>query len=255
MTLLAITREVSPALERCELTHLARRPIDVDRARRQHAAYCALLAELGCEVQRLPAEPDLPDSVFVEDAAVVLDEVAIVARPGAASRRAETTSVAAALAPHRELLYIEAPATLDGGDVLCLARDVFVGLSSRSGEPALAQMRTLLEPRGLRVHGVPLDGCLHLKSAACAVGVGTLLVQPRWVDPRAFAGYECIAVDESEPFAANAVRVRDALIHPEAFPRTRERLEERGVRVLPVAADELAKAEGGVSCCSLLVER
>src|SRR6185503_1062775 len=116
----AITRPVSPAFAACELTHLPREPIDVGLAARQHAAYEALLEELGWAVERLPVEPTLPDSVFVEDAAVVVDELAVVTRPGAESRRDETRSVGEALARHRPLARIEAPARLDGGDVLRL---------------------------------------------------------------------------------------------------------------------------------------
>ncbi|HOG47503.1 MAG TPA: hypothetical protein PLJ35_21540 [Anaerolineae bacterium] len=129
---IAITREVSPSIGRCELTHLARTPIDVALAQRQHRANEACLAALGCRVQTLPAAPDLPDSVFVEDVAVVLDELAVITRPGAESRRAEVAPVARALAPYRRLCTIEAPGTVGGGDVLRVGRQLYVGLSSRS---------------------------------------------------------------------------------------------------------------------------
>src|SRR5262245_40369814 len=113
---LAITRAVSGALARCELTHLERRPIDLDRARAQHRAYEAALGALGCRVVALPEEPELADSVFVEDTAVVVEEVAVLTCPGAPSRRAEVDSIAQALAPFRETVRLRAPATLDGGD-------------------------------------------------------------------------------------------------------------------------------------------
>jgi dimethylargininase len=257
--LLALTRGVSPAFARCELTHLTREPIDVGLAERQHAAYEALLAELGCDVERLPVEPELPDSVFVEDAAVVLDELAVITRPGAASRRAETASVAAALGRHRPLVHVAAPATLDGGDVLRLGRRLFVGRSARTSSAGIAQLAAFVGPFGYSVTAVPLDGCLHLKTAVTEVADGVLLVNRAWLDAAAFAGYEVQEIDPAEPFAANALRVVDGrggvgtVVLPAAFTRTRARLEARGIPVRTVDVSELAKAEGGVTCCSLLV--
>ena len=251
---IAITREVSPAIGRCELTHLERQPIDLELARAQHRAYQACLANLGCQVQALPAAPDLPDSVFVEDVAIVLDELAILTRPGAESRRPEVAAVAEALRPYRTLYAIEAPGTVDGGDVLRVGRRLFVGLSTRSNAAAIDQMRALLAPYGYTVQGVPVAGCLHLKSAVTQVAGDTLLIHRAWVDPGAFDGLALIDVDPSEPYAANALRVGQALVYPAAFPRTRGRLEARGLTVLPVDVSELAKAEGAVTCCSLIFE-
>jgi dimethylargininase len=251
--LLALTREVSPALARGELTYLARQPIDLARARAQHHRYEACLSQLGCAVLRLPAEPDLPDSVFVEDAALVLDEVAVLTRPGAASRRDEVPSVGAALAPYRALEAIEAPATLDGGDVLVLGRTVHVGLSSRSDAAALSQLGALLTPRGYEVRGIRVEGCLHLKSAVTPVGPDTVLLHPGWVRKEEFAGWQVLEVDPAEPFGANALLVGETVLYPAEHPRTADRLRAAGVAVLPVEASELAKAEGAVTCCSLLV--
>ncbi|MFQ5349486.1 MAG: dimethylarginine dimethylaminohydrolase family protein [Thermoanaerobaculia bacterium] len=250
----AITRQVSYAIGDCLLTHLERRPIDVELARRQHAAYERLLEKLGYQVRVLPAEPLLPDSVFVEDAAVVLDEAAIITRPGAAARRSETASVAAALAPYRRLLAVDSPATLDGGDVLRSGRRLWAGLTGRTGEAGVEQLRALVSPLGYDVTAVAVRDCLHLKSAVSEVAEGTLLLNPTMVDRRPFAGLRLIEVDPTEPMAANALRAGDAVVMPAHHPRTRQRLEQRGLRVRPVEATELAKAEGGVSCCSLLVE-
>lgn len=252
---IAITREVGPALERCELTHLPRRTIDLAEARRQHAAYEACLRRAGCAVRTLAAEADLPDSVFVEDTALVLDELAVLARPGAASRRGETGSIAAALAAHRGTIeHLRAPATLDGGDVLVAGRAVYVGRSSRTNAEAVRQLRAMLEPYGYRVSPVPVDGCLHLKSAATLVAPQTVLLQPRWIDAEAFGSMERIEVDPSEPAAANALLIGDGVVYSRSHPRTRERLEARGIRTLPVGVRELEKAEGAVTCCSLVFE-
>lgn len=253
MRTLALTRAVPESIAACELTHVARAPIDLDRARAQHAAYERALARAGCEVLRLPPLSAHPDSVFVEDVAVVLDELAILTRPGAASRRGEVDSVAEALRPHRPLLRLAAPATLDGGDVLALERTLWVGLSRRTNEAGARQLSALVAPHGLDVKTLAVADALHLKTAVTRVAARTLLVNPRWVGAARFDAWELIEIDPSEPFAANALWVGSTLIHASAFPRTADRLRARGIAVTPVDASELAKAEGGVSCCSLLV--
>jgi len=250
--LIAVTRAVSPTFAQCELTHRAREPIDVARAESEHAAYEDALRTLGATVVRAAPMPDHPDAVFVEDTAIVLGEVALVTRPGALSRRGETTSVAELLGRYRTLASITPPATLDGGDVLVVGRTLYVGLSSRTDHAALDQLDRTLRPRDYRVVPVEVTGCLHLKSAVTAVADGLLLVNPRWVAAGAFAPTTLLPVDETEPDAANALRIGDAALFPDHHPRTARRLEEAGVRVVPVPCGEVAKAEGGVTCCSLV---
>lgn len=252
--LIAITRKVSPRIAECELTHLAREPIDYQRARTQHRQYETLLEELGCKLVRLPAEPDLPDCVFVEDTAVVLDELAVITRPGAESRRTETASVAEALKPYRKLCYIESPGTLDGGDVLPVGKALYVGLSERSSPEGIEQLRRFLIPFGYSVTAVEMRDCLHLKSAVTQVADNTLLVNRAWTDAAMLHGFRLIDVAPSEPFAANALLIGSEVAYSRAFPETRRRLEKQGIRVRTVDASELAKAEGGVTCCSLIVE-
>ena len=252
--LIAITREVSPRIAECELTHLAREPIDVARARAQHHQYEKLLTELGCKLTRLPVEPELPDSVFAEDTAIVLDELAVITRPGAESRRAETNSVAGVLKPYRKLFHIEPPGTLDGGDVLHVGKAVYVGQSKRSNREGIEQLHRILANFGYRVVPVPLHDCLHLKSAVTQAAENTLLINRAWTDAAMFRGFRLIDVAPSEPFAANSLLVGNTVIYSEAFPKTRERLEVQGIRVRTVDASELAKAEGGVTCCSLIFE-
>jgi len=250
--LIAITRGVSARIGACELTHLERQPIDVDLARAQHRAYEEALARLGCRVESLPALDDLPDSVFVEDVALVLDEVAVITRPGAESRRPETSAIAPAVAAHRPLVFIQPPGTLDGGDVLRLGRRLFVGRSGRSNEPGIAQMRGLLAPYDYSVTAVPVHGCLHLKSAVTEAAPGVVLVNPAWVDPAAFLPAAVVEIDPAEPAAANGLLVATRLIYPSAFPLTRRRLEAAGIDVALVDVSELQKAEGAVTCCSLV---
>jgi len=250
----AITRQVSPDIGRCELSYLERRPIDVEVARRQHAAYERCLADLGCSLVSLPPEPGLPDSVFVEDAAVVLDELALITRPGAASRRAETATVAAALSAHRPLHHLGPPGTLDGGDVLVAERRVFVGRSRRSDEAGWRWVRERLGPLGYEVIAVPVHGVLHLKSAVSRLPGNRLLADRTGVDASLFTGAEIVDVDPSEPGAANVLCVGEVVVCPAAFERTRRRLEQAGIAVVTVDVSELAKAEGAVTCCSLVFE-
>jgi dimethylargininase len=252
--LTAIVRGVSPAAARCELTFLERRAIDYAKAVEQHAEYAALLARLGARVVSLPAETDLPDSMFVEDPAIVLDELAVILPMGVESRRREVPSLAAALAPYRPLESIKLPGTVEGGDVLRIGRKLFVGLTRRTNEEGIRQLRAIVAPHGYEVAAVPVTGCLHLKSAVTSVGHNTLLANRAWLDTAPFTGCDWVDVDAREPHAANALALGNTVILPTSFPRTRARLEARGFRVTPLDISELQKAEAGLTCSSLLFE-
>ncbi len=250
--LTAITRQVSPSINKCELTHLERQPIDIEIARKQHERYEEALRSLGVKVISLPAEVGLPDSVFVEDTAIVLDEMAVITRPGADSRKPEIPSITAALSQFRKMDYLNQPATLDGGDVLVISKIIYVGLSSRSNPKALTQLQKILNPYGYSIKGVEFSGCLHLKSAVTRVAEQTLLINPKWVDKKNFPGMEFIEIDPTEPSAANALLIGQAVIYPIFFPNTYSRLEKIGIRVISSDVSEIAKAEGAVTCCSLV---
>ncbi len=251
---IALTRDVSPAMERCELSHLERTPIDYGRALAQHAAYEQCLMELGCRVRRLPSDASMPDAVFIEDTAVVVDELAVITRPGAPSRRGETAAVKPALAAHRPVASLEGAATLDGGDVLRIGRALYVGVSARSNREGIAQLARLLKPWEYRVLPVVTRDCLHLKTAVTVAAPGILVVNPGWVDGDMFGSAELVEVDPGEPFAANVLRVGDTTICAAAFPRTLRRLEAAGVALRTVDMSEFAKAEGGVTCCSVILD-
>ena len=252
--MIAITRAVPSSIVRCELTHIAREPIDLGLAQTQHKQYEDALRDAGVEVTRLPPRDDLPDSVFVEDTAVVLDEIAVMTRPGSLARRSEVESVREALAGHRTIVSIDAPATLDGGDVLVLEREVLVGLTPRSNLSGMQQLRAHLTPLGYAVRAIPVRGCLHLKSAVTRAGTRTLVANPSWVDPALMPGWDVVPVDAREPFAGNVLWLGATTIVAEAFGRTNAVLARSADSTLvPVPAGELAKAEGGVTCCSLLV--
>src|SRR5687767_11580549 len=180
--IIAITREVSSRFNECEITHIDRKAIDVNIARDQHREYTKVLSELGCEVIQLPQEPDLPDSVFVEDTAFILPEVAVITRPGADSRKPEIESVAKALLPYRKLVNVTEPSTVDGGDVLVVGKSIYIGLSTRSNQSAIEQIQKLLGPYKYRVTAVQMHDCLHLKTAVTRVDDATLLINKNWVD-------------------------------------------------------------------------
>jgi dimethylargininase len=250
--LTAITRAVSPAIVNCELTFLDRRPIDLEKAREQHLAYEQLLASMEAKVISLPAEPTLPDSMFVEDPAIVLDELAVILPLGTASRRPEAASLAKALEKFRKLAHITAPASLEGGDVLRIDRTLYVGLSSRTNAEGIRQLTQLLAPHNYKVIAVPVTGCLHLKSAVTYLGNNTLLANRAWFDPAPFAAFSWVAVAPEEPHAANALLLSETVIFPASFPRTRTRIEAAGFHVAPLDISELQKAESGLTCSSLL---
>src|ERR1017187_10410371 len=185
--LTAITRAVSPTIAACQLTFREREAIDIALAREQHRAYETCLAELGVEVISLRAEPDYPDAVFVEDAAIVLDEIAVMTRLGAASRRGESESLARVLQQYRPLHWLREPATLDGGDVMLAGKTLFVGVTARSNAAGIGQLAAAAEPFGYRVRPAAVRGCLHLKSACSNIGDAVLVHRP-WVDEEALAG-------------------------------------------------------------------
>ena len=252
--LTALVREVSPAMNRCELQYMERRQIDIAKAAAEHRAYARFLAEMGASVVTLPAQPDLPDSVFVEDPAVVVDEVAVINRTGAPSRRSEAESLARALAAYRPLRRIEEPATLEGGDVLRIGRRIFVGASARTNAAGIDQLRRELAPFGYTVEPVEVRHCLHLKSAVTCVSHDTLLVNRRLIDAAPLEPFRMIDVAPGEPGAANTLALGGVVLVPAAYPATADILERQGFRVRSIDIAELMKAEAGLTCSSLIFE-
>src|SRR2546430_14371953 len=252
--LTAITRAVSPAIVHCELSFIARQPIDLAATQDQHPAYEQLLAKLGARVTSLPPDPTLPDSMFVEDPAIVLDELAVILPLGTETRRREAQSLAQPLSRFRKLEYVSLPGTLEGGDVLRIGRKLFVGLTQRSNVEGFRQLAAILARYNYEVIAVPVTGCLHLKSAVTDLGRNTLLANRAPFDSEPLAGHEWIDVDPAEPHAANALALRRTVIFPASFPRTRARIESRGLSVTFIDISALQKAESGLTCSSLLFE-
>jgi len=254
LMLTAITRAVSPAIVRCELSFIDREPIDLTRAEQQHHAYEALLGKLGVHVISLPVEPNLPDSMFVEDPAVVLDEIAVILPLGTESRRPEATSLAQELSKYRKIAHVQLPGTLEGGDVLRVDRRLYVGLTKRSNAEGIRQLEEILRPYSYDVICVPVTGCLHLKSAVTWIADNTLLANRAWFDTKPFAGYDWIDVHPSEPHSANALALGGSIIFPASFPKTRDRIGSLDFHVTTLDISELQKAESGLTCSSLLFE-
>jgi len=249
---IAIVREPSQALSGCALTYLSREKIDGERAILQHREYQHRLKELGVEVLSLPPLPNLPDSTFVEDPAIVLDEIAILPIMGLAARRPEVDHIAPTLGRYRELRRLSKPSTLDGGDVICVGRNIFVGLSQRTNREAIEQMQTLVKPFGYTVTPVEVRGCLHLKTGCTYLGDSTMLFNPKYVAADALLDFRTIPVDDSEPMGANALAVGQKVMYPDCFAETRQKIEKSGFHVIPVCISELQKAEAGLTCMAVI---
>ncbi len=252
MTCYALTRHPAPSLVNCELTHLARSPIAIALAEVQHRAYTGLLTDLGCQVRVLPALEGFPDSVFVEDAAVVLPEFALVTRPGAASREAEAELLATHLPADRPHLHLPPGARLDGGDVLVIGRRIFIGLSTRTTASAIDAVRTQATRHGYQVETVPVRGALHLKTAVTALDAETVLLNPAWVDPRLLAGLRPLTAPHWEPFGANVLAIGATRVVPSEHPLTAALLDAHGYPVRTTPISEFAKAEAGLTCLSVI---
>jgi dimethylargininase len=253
--MIAITHVPSPNMDRCQLTHVERAAINYDRACEQHAAYCQTLCECGATVVTLDVNCDLPDCCFVEDTAVVLDEVAILTPMGTESRRGEPAGIEPELRKYREVVRIELPSTLEGGDVLHAGRTLLVGVTARTNRAGIEALAAIAGRYGYRVVPVSVKGCLHLQTAVTALDDETLLVNPRWLDVRELSGFDFVHVPAGEPWAANVGRVGTSIVAAAAHSRTADLIRGRGYEVRTVVVSEFAKAEGGVTCLSLLIDR
>jgi len=247
----ALTRPTGPELAECELTYIERVPIDIEVAVRQHEVYLQILRGLRIEVMELPRLEDSPDAVFVEDTVLVLDEVAVLLRPGAVSRRAEVSTVADALRPFREFVEIAPPATIDGGDLIVLDRTILVGATSRTDSRGVAALAAAVGPFDYRVQVVPVTGCLHLKTAATAADPETLVAYSPWVD-LSEVDAKIIEVDPAEPEGANVVEVAGTLITDVRATATADLLAAHGYPLIATEVTEFAKAEGALTCKSVI---
>ena len=252
--LVALTHIVSPAIRNCELTYRDREPIDYDRAVEQHAGYCQLIRTCGARVVELHVNGDYPDSTFIEDTAVVMDEIAVMANIGVASRQGEVDGIAAEMVRFREVTRVQSPATLDGGDVLVMGKRVFVGQSPRTNDAGIDSLSWILSHFGYEVLPVRLHDCLHLKSACTALDDETILANPEWLDLESFNGFRTIDVPRDEPWAANVLGMNRAILMHSGFIKTIDLVTALGYTVVSTDISELLKAEAGMTCSSILFQ-
>jgi dimethylargininase len=254
MRTLALTHLPSPALDHGLRTHVGRNPVDFGRALRQHADYCEMLRQCGAVVRILDVSRDLADSVFVEDTAVVLDEVAVLASMGDEARRTEPAGIERVLREYRQVERIEPPATLEGGDVLRVGRTLLVGLSGRTNAAGVSALEAVARRYNYDVRAIAVRGCLHLKTACTALDERRLLVNPAWLDVSRLRDFELVRVADSETWAANALRVGDTICLAAGHECTAQGIRQFGHDVLLTDISEFAKAEGGMTCLSLLID-
>jgi dimethylargininase len=248
---IAITRNISSSISNCELTFLSRQKIDISKAIEQHLTYKACLTQLGAQVITLPTEPQFPDEVFIEDTAIVVDELAVITRMGTPTRRLETRAVSEFLVKYRPLKYIISPSTIEGGDVIRTDRTLYVGISGRTNEHGVMVLRNILAPYDYRVIAVHVNGCRHLSTGCSYIDHKTMLANTSWVDTSQMAELEVIEAPKTEPWAANVVKMGEVILMPNCFPQTQRLIEDRGFRVKTLDISEFQKAEGGLSSLSI----
>ncbi len=221
----------------------------------QHAAYCQALQNAGLHVQVLPSLEAFPDSVFVEDVAIVEPKFAVQTRPGALSRRGETAEITTILRDIFPKIYqIDEPGTLDGGDICKVDQVYYIGISNRTNLEGAQQLATIFNYFGYRselINICKLEGVLHLKSAVNYLGENTLLMDPRIANHSAFASYQRLVVPIEEAYAANCLRVNDVVLVPDGFPQTLELVTNAGFDSVLLEVTEYQKMDGGLSCLSL----
>jgi dimethylargininase len=218
---------------------------------KQHASYVEALKTIGVTVIELDPQPDYPDAHFVEDTAVVMPEVAVIARPGAAARQGEEESIADVLREYREIEFIQNPGTLDGGDVLMIDNHFFIGISERTNPEGAEQLGGILEKFGKTWAFIKVGAGLHFKSSVNYVGKNSILVTRDFANHEALNGYDKIAVDREEEYSANTLWINDHLLMPKGFPKTRIKLKSLGLPIIELDVSEMQKMDGGLTCLSI----
>lgn len=247
----AITRKPSKNFARGLTTTVSQEPADYGLMCRQHEAYLAALSAAGLEVIVLDPLPDYPDAHFVEDTAVVTPDVAVITFPGAEARRGEEVSIVPVLAEFRPIARIQAPGTVDGGDVLQVGNHFFIGLSERTNPEGAAQLGRILQSYGHSWTTVAVGAGLHFKSSVNYVGRNTLLVTPDFTARDTLRGYVQIVLDGAESYAANTLLVNEHLLIPAGYPATRQKLATLGLKLIELEVSEVRKMDGGLTCMSL----
>jgi len=246
-----VTHLPSPLIQECELTFIASEPIDFAKAAKQHQNYCTMIEKCGALVIILNDNLLLPDSVFIEDPIIIFDEVAVLTSMGVESRRKELSTLKNFFRQYRYVEQISLPARIEGGDVLKVGRNIFVGRSPRTNDHGILALRNIIKPFGYAVIPVNVTGCLHLKTGCTALDEKTILINPDWIDTTPFVGYTTIETLPDEPFGANILPIGETICMNTAYPKTVERVRSLGYTIEETDISEFVKAEAGLTCMSV----
>jgi len=246
----AIVRDVAESYDQCVTTQ--QESIDVPLAKTQHQHYCNALKKAGVELIHIDADNRLPDCCFVEDTAIIVDDVAIITNPGARSRREEVAAMEKAISKYRTVHRISPPATIDGGDVLKVGKKIFVGLSQRTTQDSIDQVAQMVKSSNYEVIPVPIHKTLHLKSAVTALSDSYIIMAQGFFDARIFTGYEKIEVPPGEEYAANCLSVNENIFIPRGFPQTKSLIVRAGFSIVELENSEFRKGDGALTCLSVL---
>lgn len=253
---IAILNKPTSALEKCELTFIDRAPIQLQVAQEQHSKYASALQRAGIQVEVLEVNETSPDAVFVEDVAIVLDELAVITSMGSANRRTEIAAMAQIIAGFRkEVRHISLPAMIEGGDILRVRKTLFVGKTSRTNLAGISALTEIVQPFGYEVVPVEVHGCLHLKTGITALNDQTFIRNPNWIDSLPFKNYMLMDVAADEPWGANVLRIDDNLFISAAYPQTADKIDALGFKNERIDISEFGKAEAGLTCMSLVLSK
>lgn len=252
MNFFAIVRGVPDSFQNCITTFHGKPEINIGLAKQQHREYSRTLSSLGLTVIRLRADNTLPDCCFTEDTAIVVDELAIITIPGAPGRIPETIVIEKELSAFKTIVHIKQPGTIDGGDVLKIGKTIFIGASARTNQEGIRQVATIVKPLGYGVVPVKIKDTLHLKSVCTYLGRGCILLAQGYFDDTAFSEYDKVVVPKEEEYCANCLVIKGNVLIPRGFPRTKELIGKNGFPVIELDMSEIEKAEGALTCLSVI---
>lgn len=248
----AIVRNVPNSYQQCVTSFHDTPLINVDIAKQQHQQYCKTLSQLGLKLIRIDADDALPDCCFTEDPAIVFGDLAIITYPGTPTRVAETVEMEKTLLQLKKIYHITPPATLEGGDVLKIGKNIFIGNSKRTNEEGIKQVAAIIEPKGYKVTPVKIWNTLHLKSVCTYLGNNCIILSEGYLDDEIFYAFDKIIVPKEEGYCANILEINGKVLIPKGFPKTKSLIEYKGFSVIELEMSEIEKAEGALTCLSII---
>ncbi|MFH0760851.1 MAG: arginine deiminase family protein [Bacteroidota bacterium] len=252
MDVFAIVRDVPNSFQKCVTTFHNKRKINVALAKQQHQQYCETLSSLGLKLIRIEADDTLPDCCFTEDTVIVFDVFAVITIPGAPSRIPETIEIEKTLSRLKTIVHITKPGTIEGGDVLRIGKKIFIGNSGRTNEEGIRQVASVIKHKGYQVIPVKIRNALHLKSVCTYLGNGCIILAEGYLDEKIFSEYDKIIVPKGEEYCANCLVVNGSVLIPKGFPKTKKIIENNGFPIIEIEMSEIEKAEGALTCLSVI---